>query len=900
MSKYRTTSPRTTDKLLHTKLMPPRLPSMTIPRDQLLVQLDLGLSKKVTLVTAPTGYGKTTLVRMWTTSRDFQSAWLTLDQNDNDPNRFWTYVCSALRTFDPTIGKTTLSMLMASQPVSFESLLTPVINDLARLNEPAVLVLEDYHAITSTEINEAVSFFIRHLPGPFHLVLTTRSDPTLSLAIVRVRDELSEINAAHLRFDEGETKAFLHTVTSADLSSSIVNKLVQKTEGWAAGLRLLALSLQNKNRAEIEQSIESFSGRDRYVADYLIQEVFERQPEDIQSFLMETCFFRTLTRSFCDAITQKNDSAILLERLERDNLFIVELERGGDQTWFRYNLMFAESIRYLSKQQLGDSFIEALFERACNWYADHGMYDEAIQTALDANLFAHALPLIEKFIEIHDITELSTLGRWLEKIPQREILVHPAVCFSYAQVILYSTDRFAPTTATRIEPLLVAAEAACQNEKDHHRLGQLLSFRSIVVWWQGNFAKAFKYARQSLGELPESDVLWRGNSLLIVSYEALTEGRILEAQDQILEARALLGAARNIHGILAALQILSQIFYWQGELEQAEQLNKQIVVEAVVEESMLDDQGFAALSLAEIAYERNELVEAEKLARQAWDLSKQRGNEMLLVQAVIRLAYIQAARNDFRQAKDLMKQLVSGIQHPALLREIQEAHARLSILSGDLFALKAWQTLLSSDEELVLHVQKEREAFTLARLRIAEGNALEALEILKHRASDAAKAGRVRSQVTALCLEALAYYAHADSAQAAKSLMEVLTLGSAKGLCRLVLDEGPRMMALLQAISPALPDRSLSLFATALLQSFSLEMTPHSTASSPIVQIEPLSHQEVRVLRLLVAGLSNTDIAQELVVSTNTIKTHIKSIYRKLNVRSRDEARDVAREARLW
>ncbi len=887
------------ERLLHTKLMPPRLHSAIVQREDLLAKLDAGLTKKVSLIIAPTGFGKTTLVSMWIAKRDFQSAWVTLDEHDNDPTRFWTYVCSAMRKFDSALGKTTLSMLMAAQPSPFESLLTPLINDLAQLSEPYVLVLEDYHVITSTEINKAISFLIQHLPEALHLVLISRADPDLHLSILRVRDEMIEINAADLRFDQKETEDFLRTVVRADLPPSTVNKFVQKTEGWAAGLRLLTLSLQNKSSLDLERILETFSGSDRYVLDYMIKEVFESQPDNVQSFLLKTCFFSRLTGSFCDAVTDTNNGVSTLERLARDNLFIEQLERGSDQTWYRYNSLFAESIQFLAKQRLDEVSIKSLFEKAMGWYEFHGLYDEAIETALGAKLFTRVIPLIEKFIEIHDITELQTLGRWLEHIPQSEILLHPMICFMYAQVILYSTDRFAPATATRIEPLLRAAETNWRVEENHQRLGQALSFRAIVVWWQGDFPKAFNYARQSLDELPEYDVFWRGNSLLILSYEALNEGRILDAQDSVLEARALLGAAQNIYGVLAALQILSQIFYWQGDLEQAEQLNQQIVTDAVGEESMLDDQGFAALSLADIAYEKNELAEAEPLAARAVDLAKQRGNEMIQVQATIRLAYIQAARNDFQKAREVMKPLVGGIRHPTLLREIQEAQSRLSILSDDLLAVTGWQALVSHDKEILLNIQKEREAFTLARLKIAEVKAIEALEFLKDQATEATKNGRVRSQITALSLEALAHYVNSDLTQATKPLMEALTIGHSKGLRRIFLDEGPRMAALLHAILPTLPNRTLNLFATTLLHSFSPETASHLTASSSSVQVEPLSPGELRVLRLLAAGLSNADIAQELIVSTNTIKTHVKSIYRKLNVKSRDEAREVAKELKL-
>jgi len=871
-----------------------------VPRERLLARLDEGLTRKVSLISAPTGFGKTTLVRAWIASREVPSAWVTLDDHDNDPVRFWTYVCSALRTLDSALGKATLSMLTGPQPPSFGTLLTPLINDLARLDAPAVLVLDEYQTIISTDIQDGISFLIQNLPEWLHLVFVTRTDPDLPLGLLRARAELVEINTSDLRFTQQEAEAFLQTTQGASLPASAVARLLQKTEGWPAGLRLGGLALQNKGDIpDLEKWIESFSGSNRYIADYLIREVLGSQPRDIQTFLMKTSFFTRLTGSLCDAVLGTNHSAMTLEQLERDNLFLVQLERAGDQTWYRYSPLFAESLQYSARQQFDEAEIRLLFEKATGWYEYHGLLDEAIEIALREKLSDRALGLIERFIEIHDLSEMQTINRWLEEIPQQGILRHPVIALTYAQVLLYSTDRFAPATATRIEPLLGAAESAWQVEGNHPRLGQLHSFRGIVHWWQGEFQKAFAYARLSLGELPEQDVLWRGNSLLILSYEALNEGRIFEAQNDILESRALLGAAQNNYGVLATLQILSQVFYWQGELEQAAQLNQQIATEAVGEESMLDDQGFAALSLADIAYEKNDLLKAEQLAARAADLAGQRGNEMLQMQATIRLAFIQAARNDFVRASELMKPLVSGMQHPVLLREIQEAQARLSILSGALLEVRGWEAITETEAEVVPSLQSEREAFTRARLRLAQGRPVDALELLAGRAPEAARKGRVRSQVTALCLEALAHQANSDSVQSANCLGEALTIGQAKGLRRIFLDEGGRMVALLQELLPALPSRLLSSFAATLLHSLPQEAVSHLTTSGSMAPLETLSQQELRVLRLLAAGLSNADIARELVVSTNTVKTHVKSIYRKLSVNSRDEAREVARGLKL-
>lgn len=871
-----------TGRLLHTKLIPPRLPSVVVQRDDLLARLDEGLTRKVSLV-----------------RRDVPFVWVTLDDYDNDSVRFWTYVCSGLRMLDPSLGKATLSILASPQPPSFESLLTPLINDLTSLPADSALVLEDYHAIQSPEINKGVSFLIQHLPETLHLVFITRTTPDLQLAILRVREELVEVNAADLRFNQEETQTFVTETVKMTLPSSAVIRLSQKTEGWPAGLRLVTLALQNRASAEIETLIESFSGSDRYIADYLIKEVFERQPLTVQAFLLKTSFFKRLTGSLCDAVLEVNHSAAMLEQLERENLFLMPLERKGEQVWYRYSSLFAETLQHLARQRFDEASITTLFERASKWYAYHGLFDEAIDTALTAKLFDQAMDLIETFIEIHDMSEMHTIGRWLAKIPEQEILRHPVIAFTNAQLILYSTDRFAPATAARIEPFLSAAEAAWRTSENHQRLGQLLAFRGNVTWWQGDFPRAFAYAHQSLAELPEHDIFWRGDSLISVGHEALAAGQILDAQDKLLEARALLGAAQNIFGVLAATQFLTEVFFWQGELEQAEQLNLQIQREAVGHESMLDDQGFASLNLAHIAYERNHVDQAEPFAMHALELAKQRANEMLQVQATLRLAYISFARENAADAFEFLKSLEANIQNPALLREIQQVQALLAIQSNNISSLNWWVKIISDKNQNALHLQKEREAFTLARLQIAQGKAKQTFSSLKQWQGDAARNGRIRSQLEALCLQALAYHADGNTEQAARSLGEALAIGYPKGFRRIFLDEGPRIAALLQAMLPRLTDRSLHLFAAALLHSFSPAVTSHVLLPGSSGPIEALSQQELRVLRLLIAGLSNADIAKELIVSTNTVKTHVKSIYRKLNVTSRNEARQVARELKL-
>jgi LuxR family transcriptional regulator, maltose regulon positive regulatory protein len=887
------------ESILHTKLMPPRLRSSAISRENLMKRLDGGLNGKLILLSAPTGFGKTTLVSSWIASRDFASAWVTLDENDNDPSRFWMYLVSALRTFDPLIGKTTLSTLNAPQHPSFHALLTPLLNDLARLAGPHVLVLDDFHSITSKEISDSLSFLIQNLPDTLHLVLLTRSHPDLPLPLLRARNELLEVDTQDLRFNAQETASFLQVSTQAEISIPAMESLFQKTEGWAAGLQLAAISLEGRNPAQIQEFIESFSGSHRHISDYLIREVFEDQSEPAQTFLLKTCFLKSLTASLGDAVAEINNSAALLESLERENLFLVRLDQGRGQPWYRYSPLFAESIQFLARQRLAQPAIRSLLEKASGWYEYHGLLDEAIGTALEAELFERALILIEKYLEIHDLREARTLNHWLADVPQRDIFRHPVISFTLAQIILYSEDRFAPATAVKLEPFLASAEAAWRDEQDFARLGQLHSFRGNVAWWQGDLQKSFEQARQSLAELPESEVFWRGNSLLIISYEALNEGRVLDAQDLILESRALLGAAQNIYGVLAAIQLLGEIFYLQGDLEQTQQLNEQILADAVGDVSMLDDQGIASLSLANIAYERNELEQADLYARRALDLGMQRANEMLQVMSTIRLACICSARGEMADAHELLRTLEARLQNSIFLPEIQNTRVLFLIQENHISSLDWWIKPVSEASRKVSHIQRERESFILARLRIADGKPQEALDILEPWKQEFTENGRIRSQMEAFLLEALAHQADSNPDRALPPLVRALTLGQSKGFRRLFLDEGVRLAALLQAALPSIQNRSLSLFASTLLHSFPAEPTGRLMATGSTVQIESLSQQELRVLRLLVAGRSNAEIAGELIVSNNTVKTHVKSIYRKLNVKSREEARELARELKL-
>lgn len=885
--------------LLYTKLALPKPPAAQVLRPILIDRLEAGLAHKVTLIAAPAGSGKTTLIGEWLARQTRPVAWVALDAGDNDPVRFWRYVITACRGFNAALGRSALAALRASQISSLEHVLTPFINELAQLPDQHVLILEDYHAITSSEVNASLTFLLDHLPAALHVILLTRSEPDLPLARLRARNELSEFTTADLRFTLAETQAFLEEAGHAALAPAVIGHLEERTEGWAAGLRLMALALQGRSDVkEVEEFLATFSGGHRYVLEYLVGEVIAAQSAAVQAFLLQTSVLNRLTGSLCDALTDQTDGALRLTQLERANLFLIPLGDDGRQAWYRYHALFAEALRYTARQQLGESAVRALIEKASRWYAAHGLIEEAIEAALAAPDFERAAALIEQAIEQRDMNELYTLGRWAAQLPEAVLHAHPNLCFRYALVLLFTSDRYAPATMTQLERPLRVAEEAWRGANNEARLGQVLALRSTALLWQGDLTHAFAYARDSLELLPEHDVFWRGVSLLNVGLEEALNGHIDAAQQRFIETRALCGAARNIHGVLAATFWLGETCQWRGEFDQAGRLYQRVLAEAIGGEEMLDDHAAAGLGLALIAYEHNDLNAAEQHAARARDLGRQRSNEDASVHAAVLLARIEQARGQTAQAQNILHTLTAHTRQPLLLQEILMWQARLALLSGDVETARQWAAA-NDQHSAVPPVQQEQAALLLAQVQLNDHQPEAALKLLEPWRRDARQNGRLRSELEILCVQALAYADQSHLARAHQTLTSALTLAQPKGYRRLFLDQGEQLAQLLQTLASELGKRPIATYATLLLRAFAAtrsgQLSP--AVSSPL--LEPLSAQEQRVLRLLAAGLTNPEIARELIVSTNTIKTHVQSIYRKLNVNSRDEAADMARQMEL-
>ncbi len=915
MSEHAHTQPLDTYELLSTKLAPPHPYPSLVSRGPLLARLDEGLEHKLALLSAPAGFGKTTLVSEWIAVHSERKdlppvAWVSLDAGDNDPVRFWRYVITACQVLDAAVGESALELLRTSRRLPFETLLTTFINDLARLANRGVLVLEDYHITTSSQIHEAVAYLVDHLPATLHLLILTRSDPPLTLARLRAHNDLYELHAADLRFSLEETQTFLGQALPFPLSPEAITRLEARTEGWVAGLRLLTLALQGrKDPRDLERMLVTFTGSHRHILEYLVADVLSSQPESLQDFLLQTVFLNRLTGSLCDTVTGRNDSERMLEQLERANLFLIPLDDAGQ--WYRYHALFAEAMQQESRRRLGQDYLRSLYDKASRWYEEHALLAEAVEVALSAGDFARAAMLIERIAGPHSINrELHTLSRWIAQLPEEVLQSHPALSMGYAIALLFTLDRSDPATSIYIQAPLEMAERYWQAEDNRPKLGEVLALRSQLAWWQGDLPQAFAAARQVL-ELPlEQETLWSGTVVLAVGMEEALAGKPGAARKSALEARALFEAFGNAYGARAATYILGEVSSRQGNLHEAARFYQQEIAEAAEDPQ---DIATALIGLAALSYEWNELQRAEQEVSQALDLGKHHVDEIgkyhaeqvVQIPGSLVLARVLYARGEIVQAQRLLQEMVVLTQERRwfyLHREVLAEEARLQLSVADLNAVRRWSTNIAQRGEDFRLVQQEREALIAARLRIAQGEAEAALGLLDHWLADARAQQRSRSELEILVLKALAHFStNKHLHQARQTLREALALAQAEGYQRLFLDEGETLATLLRAVLLDLREEPLVIYAQNLLRAFP-QIRVRQGGSPPAVSallIEPLSGQEQRVLRLLAAGRSNPEIAQELIVSVNTVKTQVQSIYRKLNVKSRMEASEAARRLKL-
>jgi LuxR family maltose regulon positive regulatory protein len=890
--------------LLETKLHVPRRRRGLVARPRLSERLSRGAESALTLVSAPAGFGKTTLLTEWLAAAPADGpsvAWLSLDQRDNDPALFWTYVAAALQTAAPHgVGASALSLLQSRQP-PIEAVLAALVNDLDAISNDVVLVLDDYHVIEARDVQDGMAFLLEHLPPQTHLVIASRADPALPLARLRGRGELVEIRAADLRFTPDEAAAYLNGVMGLVLSAGDVAALEGRTEGWIAALQLAALSMQGRDN--VAAFIAGFAGDDRYIVDFLTEEVLQRQPEDVRHFLLQTSILDRLSGPLCDVVTGQDGGKAKLEALDRGNLFLVPLD--DRRRWYRYHQLFADVLRvHLLDEQADD--VAGLHRRASDWYEQNGEPSEAIRHALAAEDFERAADLVELAIPVmRRSRQEATLRGWLEALPHELVRVRPVLSIGLVGVLMASgelervegplrdAERWLDTTtgsgrgahAESVEMVVV-------DDEGYRRLpGTIEMYRAAQAQARGDALGTVRHARRAIDLSPDDDHLCRAAAAGFLGLASWASGDLEAAHRAYAECMAGLRRAGHDSDVLGSAIALADIWLAQGRLGEAMRTYEH-ALQLVPEQAGPVLQGTADMyvGMSEVHRERNDLHAARQHLLRSEELGEHIGLPQHRYRWRVAMARIQEAEGDLDGALDLLNEaerLYDMSDFFPNARPIPALRARVLVARGDLGEALGWarDRGLSVDDDVTY--LREFEHITLSRVLLAryteeqaQGPIHDATRLLERLLAAAEEGGRTGSVIEILVLQALAHHARGNRPAALAALQRAVTLAEPEGYVRVFVDAGPPIASLLTAAAKQGIARS---YVRRLLAA--LGKTDHNRLKQAL--IEPLSERELEVLRLLGTDLDGPDIARELVVSLNTIRTHTKHIYAKLGVNNR-------------
>ncbi|HJT55856.1 MAG TPA: LuxR C-terminal-related transcriptional regulator, partial [Ktedonobacteraceae bacterium] len=890
--------------LLATKLHPPRPRTQLVGRSRLVERLQQSMEHVLTLVSAPAGFGKTTLLSQWLAESGIPAAWLSLDPEDNDPARFLTYLIAALQTIDARVGTTALELLRSPQPLSPETVVTLLTNDLLRstVGEFA-LVLDDYHVITAEPLHRALTVLVEHLPSHLHLILATRADPPLPLSRLRARGQLTEVRATDLRFSSEEASTFLRTSLGLDLSPADIAVLERRTEGWIAGLQLAALSLQGRN--DVSAFLAAFSGSHRFVLDYLSEEVLTRQPAVVQSFLLHTSVLSRLSGPLCDAVTGQEGGQAMLEALERANLFVVALD--DERGWYRYHHLFAEVLRS-RLMQLQPSMVPELHSRASRWYEQHGLFDEAVTHALAVPDVERAAQLIEQYTQLTNFpSQFQILLGWLNRLPDALVRAHPSLCMMHA-ITLMLTHQL-EKSLDRLQDVERCLEMEMPAEQRRIILAQLAAFRSQLARLVGDYERCIPLTQQALELFPETKemsltLMLHATALGTAANAYLVDGDMTPETERIVEATlAAVRAKGNLPTTLRSISNLARLQLLQGRLRSAAATIEQaarLAVEYGGLQGLINGADYYFI-LGDLLYEWNQLDSAEQQLVQGMSLVKETAtaDAEMVTRGYLALARLQQARGQNAQVRETLNAfaLVSRQRGyaPALVAHGVAVQAQVDLTQGNLAAALRWTEASGVSISEELRYPREREYLTLVRVRIDQGREQptgpflrEALLLLDRLLEDAEAKMRMRSVLEVHLLRALALQVQGDHIGAMTVLGRALALAEPEGYIRLFVDESVPMLTLLrQAQKHKVAPGYVMTLLEAAGEPRGAESDLPSLRSSPL--LEPLTAREREVLRLLVQGLPNSAIAQELVITVGTVKRHVNSIYGKLAVNSRTQ-----------
>ncbi len=889
--------------LLRTKLYLPSGRPHLVARPRLTTRLNEGLTRPLTLLSAPPGFGKTTLLSEWIAQVKPRVAWLVLDADDNDPVRFWSYFIAALQQIDATIGSSSLALLQTPGATAVESMLRALVNEIDSLPDDRatefipseieglrggfILVLDDYHVIETPAIHQHLSFLLDHLPPHMHLVISSRADPPLHLARLRARDQLLELHEVDLRFTTAEAALFLNETMSLALTPEQIAALETRTEGWIAGLQLAALSL--RGREDLSGFVQAFTGSHRFVLDYLTDEVFAGQTESIQSFLLETSILERLNASLCNAITGRADSQSILEELERSNLFLMALD--DERRWYRYHQLFVDVLRHRLTKKSPTAFDE-LHLRASAWFENEGLITESVNHALAALNWERAVPLMEMAGEsLRKGGGVATLTHWIQALPDSVRRSHPELCLTHARALI-DVARFADA-----EIFLAEAEQWIQSNAantDSLR-GKALALRAQFAITRSEFMQAIELARRAEQLLPPDDVSWRSWVSLILASAFRFTNNGLRANEAFQEAAALSESSGDYANALSALSSRGEVLEAEGQLRQAVQQFEQVlrlarawgIPNAPV-------TGYALAGLGRVRCEWNELDAALHDVQTGLERGHLAGIMDVLLRGYHALARIRQAQGDMDDALAALDDAVAIAEKIGVAQVkdwISALRAQAWLARGETEAALDWasHSVGQMPEAVFPSVP-----IALAKVWLSQREPDKALPLLDHALESAQAVGRLGNAIHILAVKAVVYHTKGDPEQALATLGQALELAEPEGYVRVFADEGAPMARLLRRMltrSPA--SEYVRRLLDALGEPASMELPTAARLT------EPLSQREIEVLRLIADGATNKEIAQELVLTVNTVKRHISNIFGKLKVGNRAQAIARARQLNL-
>jgi len=884
--------------LLATKLYIPEPRLGLVQRTHLIERLNTGIQRKVSLISAPAGFGKTTFLSEWVFQSQLPVAWISLDKGDNDPVYFIRYIIAALQRVEPKVGETALNLLQSPHQPPYDAIIINLIQQIEYIPYDFVLALDDYHSIDTAEIHQLVEFLIDRMPSQMHLVIATRVDPSLPLARLRVRNQLNEFRVSDLCFTSDETELFLNKVMHLGLSNQDIAILESRTEGWAAGLQLAALSMQG--RSDIPGFIKMFAGDNRLIVDYLAEEVLNLQPSHVQDFLLQTSILNRLSEPLCDCVTHQKGSQKMLEDLERANLFLIPLD--NNRHWYRYHHLFADLLQQRLHHKERDS-VNQLHIKASEWFEANGFTEEAIEHALSARNFERAANLIEAYIaaQWHGVKQV-TLFKWLDELPDEFKLGKPNLGICHARFLFQSgrqeaaekrIDQLERTLAhipTRNHCISNGKSETPEDSAITALQGRIAAIKAYMATRRGDIPSIDKYAQQAFDYLSEKDLVWHSIVAMSSGIAHDLKGDSMAAIDAHSEAVAAAMKAGNVYFYLIERLWLAIALKYSGRLPEAMNICRQLLDEVTEGELSFNvARGHVWGTWGEMLYELNKLDEAHRYAKKGVELLEQGHDVSHLGWRYACLAKILCSKQNQAGCEKIVpkmdKLMQTSVIPPWVLTQIKAVKARIYLLKDNIDILVKWvdECGLKLDDELT--ILNEPEHIMFARILIAQDRFDDALELLNRLIAESEKSGRILHQIESLVLQALVFKKINKTTESMAAVKKALSLAAPGAYVRVFVDEGPPMAELLEKSLDTNNDIPTK-FVKKLLPAFRLRQIIKTDNEF----IEQLSEREIEVLRLIAAGLSNKKIMEGLFISLSTVKTHLRNIYSKLDVHSRTEA----------